>query len=72
MGCFSRGPFEPLPAIKLAGKDSVLLSNARYKNDDVALYDVIRNGWGQMPAYGHAMYDHEIWATISYLRSVSK
>ena len=59
-------------AIKLAGQDSVLLSNARYKNDDVALYDVIRNGWGQMPAYGHAMYDHEIWATISYLRSVSK
>jgi mono/diheme cytochrome c family protein len=58
--------------IKLAGADSTLTVNARHKDSDAPLYDVIRNGWGQMPAYGHAMYDHEIWATISYLRSVSK
>ena len=58
-------------AIKLAGPDSVLATNPRYQ-DENALYDVIRNGWSQMPAYGHAMYDHEIWATVAYLRSVSK
>ena len=55
----------------LAGPDSKL-KEPRYINDDNALYDVIRNGWSSMPAYGHAMYDHEIWATIKYLRSVSK
>ena len=57
--------------IALAGANSTL-NTANYKDNDVALYDVIRNGKGQMPAYGHAMYDHEIWATISYLRSVSQ
>ena len=57
--------------ILLAGSDSVLIKNSRYE-DENALYDVIRNGWSQMPGYGHAMYDHEIWATIAYLRSVSK
>ena len=57
--------------IKLAGEDSTL-NTATYKDNDVPLYDVIRNGKGQMPAYGHAMYDHEIWAAITYLRSVSK
>ena len=57
--------------IKLAGSESTLNTDT-YKDNDVALYDVIRNGKGQMPAYGHAMYDHEIWAAITYLRSVSK
>jgi|GEM_PF-3189866 len=38
---------------------------------DKMMYDIIRNGKGMMPSYGHAMDDHEIWATIAYLRSVS-
>ena len=59
-------------SIMLAGPDSKISNDPKYTNDDNALYDVIRNGWSSMPAYGHAMYDHEIWATIKYLRSVSK
>ena len=39
---------------------------------DKMMYDIIRNGKGMMPSYGHAMEDHEMWATIAYLRSVSK
>ena len=34
------------------------------------LYLLIRNGYGSMPAYGHAMYDQEIWAAIHYLKSL--
>ena len=40
--------------------------------DDLQLYYIIRNGNGAMPAYGHAMYDHEIWAAIEYINSLSK
>ncbi|MEC7987648.1 MAG: cytochrome c [Myxococcota bacterium] len=39
--------------------------------NDLELYYIIRNGNGQMPAYGHAMYDHEIWASIEYIKSKS-
>lgn len=38
-------------------------------HSDNELYLVIRNGKGSMPRYGHAMYDHEIWALISYVRN---
>ena len=34
------------------------------------LYLLIRNGYGSMPAYGHAMEDTEIWAAIHYLKSL--
>ena len=57
--------------IELAGPKSRITQNP-YTNNDNAVYDVIRNGWNSMPAYGHAMDEHEIWATIAYLRSVSK
>ena len=38
-------------------------------HSDNELFLVVRNGKGAMPMYGHAMYDHEIWALISHVRN---
>jgi mono/diheme cytochrome c family protein len=38
--------------------------------NDETLYLTIRNGKGRMPGYGHAMFDEEIWAVVSYVRTL--
>ncbi len=38
---------------------------------DGFLYFYIRNGGSNMPSYGWAMSDREMWATVAYLRSFS-
>lgn len=44
------------------------LAGVTTKND-AYMYLIIRNGREKMPAYGHAMYDEEIWAAIAYMRA---
>ncbi|MEO0603041.1 MAG: cytochrome c [Myxococcota bacterium] len=38
--------------------------------DDQWLYVTIRNGGGNMPSYGHAMNDEEMWSIVHYLRTL--
>ena len=35
------------------------------------LYLYIKNGFGRMPAYGHAMSDNEIWQVVHYIESLN-
>ena len=37
---------------------------------DAMLYLYIRNGFGRMPAYGHAMSDDDIWSAVHYIKSL--
>ncbi|MEN0062490.1 MAG: cytochrome c [Myxococcota bacterium] len=38
--------------------------------DDQWIYVTIRNGGGNMPAYGHAMNDQEMWSIVHYIRTL--
>jgi len=49
----------------LAGNSGVLKDR-----DDQWVYVTIRNGGGNMPAYGHAMNDEEMWSIVHYLRTL--
>ncbi len=49
----------------LAGPNGVLKDR-----DDPWVYTTIRNGGGNMPSYGHAMSEQEIWSTVHYLRTL--
>lgn len=54
------------PAVpQLAGKDGRLQART-----DGHVYLTIRNGGGIMPSYGWAMTDSEMWAIVSYTRTM--
>ena len=50
------------------------LHEARLRNEvaDGYLYDVIRNGFRQMPAYGSRISVHDRWAIVAYLRALQR
>jgi cytochrome c2 len=60
----------PIPGLAMKQDDGKLLLTGGQKPDPM-LYLYIRNGYGRMPAYAHAMYDEEIWSTIHYLKSLN-
>jgi len=49
----------------LAGDNGILKDR-----DDLWLYVTIRNGGGNMPAYGHTMHNDEMWSIVHYLRTL--
>jgi len=54
-----------VPAPTLSGT-----GNAVKGRSDGYLFFTIRDGSKQMPGYGYAMEDHDIWALVAYLRTM--
>jgi len=61
----SSGKRYPIPPSVLSGAGAV--SSLR---SDGYIYLTIRNGGALMPAYGQAMDDDEMWAIVSYIRTL--
>lgn len=55
----------PVPAPMLSGT-----GNVSHSRTDGYLYLTIRNGAAVMPGYSQAMYDHEMWSIVSYIRTL--
>lgn len=55
----------PVPPPMLSGQGAITAMRS-----DGYLYLTIRNGGSIMPRYGSAMNDHEIWATVAYIRTL--
>jgi mono/diheme cytochrome c family protein len=55
----------PVPAPMLSGTGNVSQSRT-----DGYIYLTIRNGAAVMPGYNQAMYDHEMWSIVSYIRTL--
>jgi mono/diheme cytochrome c family protein len=55
----------PVPAPMLQGEASI----AKTRSDGY-IYLTVRNGGAVMPGYSQAMYDHEMWAIVSYIRTL--
>lgn len=55
----------PVPAPMLSGTGSISKSRS-----DGYIYLTIRNGAAVMPGYNQAMYDHEMWSIVSYIRTL--
>ncbi|HYE62775.1 MAG TPA: cytochrome c [Phycisphaerales bacterium] len=50
------------PKYKQGGEDPL--------NRDGYIFSVIRNGVRSMPAYGHALSEHESWGVVAYIRAL--
>ncbi len=61
----TNGKRYPIPPAMLSGDGSI--SSMR---SDGYLYLTIRNGAAVMPGYGQAMDDDEMWAIVSYIRTL--
>jgi mono/diheme cytochrome c family protein len=55
----------PVPAPMLSGT-----GNVTSMRTDGYIYLTIRNGAAVMPGYNQAMYDHEMWSVVSYIRTL--
>lgn len=55
----------PVPAPMLSG-----VGNVTSMRTDGYIYLTIRNGAAVMPGYSQAMYDHEMWSIVSYIRTL--
>lgn len=55
----------PIPPPMLSGPGAITAVRS-----DGYLYLTIRNGGAIMPKYGPSMEDHEIWATVAYMRTL--
>lgn len=55
----------PVPAPMLSGEGAVSQLRA-----DGYIYLTIRNGAAVMPGYKQALYDHEMWDIVSYIRTL--
>ncbi|MCK6505501.1 cytochrome c [Myxococcota bacterium] len=55
----------PVPPPMLSGAGAITASRS-----DGYLYLTIRNGGAIMPRYDSQMDDHEIWATVAYIRTL--
>ena len=60
---------QPIPGLAMKQDNGKLLLSGGNK-PDAMLYLYIRNGFGRMPAYGHAMSDEDIWAAVHYIKSL--
>ena len=59
----------PIPGLAMKQGNGKLILTGGNKPDGM-LYLYIRNGFGRMPGYGHAMSDEDIWSAIHYLKSL--
>ena len=60
---------QPIPGLAMKQDNGKLLLSGGNK-PDAMLYLYIRNGFGRMPAYGHAMSDEDIWSAVHYIKSL--
>lgn len=60
----------PIPALAAIDQQGNLALTGGMKPAGM-LYLYIKNGFGRMPAYGHAMTDDEIWQVVHYIESLN-
>ena len=60
----------PIPALSAIDKQGKISLTGGMKPGGM-LYLYIKNGFGRMPAYGHAMSDNEIWQVVHYIESLN-
>jgi mono/diheme cytochrome c family protein len=61
---------QPIPALSAVDKSGKIALTGGNKPEGM-LYLYIKNGFGRMPAYGHAMSDEEIWQVVHYIQSLN-